>query len=121
MKNISKFAEAIAVMAKTNKVSKAKVEAFVGEILAKAAGMGGEPGRPVSAKMQKVRDAVLAYAEKNGTFTAKQIADQFEMDVADVNLAIRWHNRDADVFVNVGTEAKTDKTPGRRQIVWAKK
>lgn len=121
MKNVAKFSEEIAAFAKSAKVSKAKVEAFVGEILAKASDMNGEPGRPVSAKMQKVRDAVMAYAENNASFTAKQIADHHDVEVTDVNLAIKWHNRNGEIFVNVGTEENKEKTPGRRPIVWAKK
>lgn len=112
---IAHYAEEIATFCKSAKVSKAKAEEFVGIILAKA--LPENVGRPVSEKMQKIRDGVMAYAKTHATFTTRDIADEMDVEEKDVKTAIAWHNRDTQILFVVGT--KEMHAPGRRPSIWS--
>lgn len=109
---------AIALFAKTNKVAKAKVEAFAAELAAEFKPAGG--GRTASEETIVLRDRFMAYASGVDTFTSLEAAQALGCRAVEVNNCIMFFNRDADVFIQVGKAEKAEGVRGRKPTIWAK-
>lgn len=103
----------IEAFSKTNKVSRAKTQALVTEILAASGVRSQKRGRPVKDTTVQIKDRIVELREQGNTFTAKEIAEFLNVSIADVNNTVR-----ALEFTQVGFRDRQPGERGRREIIW---
>ncbi|MNY35440.1 hypothetical protein D3C86_1698450 [compost metagenome] len=113
--------EVVAQFAKQNKIGKAKLEAFVSEVLEMhKPAVINSAGRKATEETLRVREVVKGYSKQlqGKIFTSKELADKIKADVVTVNNTIRYLKDKENMFSVYGKKEKARGERGRQAVLW---
>lgn len=114
----SQIVEAVAMFAKTQKISKAKTEEFTSSIL----GMLPKAGRQVSKESLRIRQEIKARIEElkqfEEGFTAKELAQKLKATPVDTINNLKWLAQNEGIVMESGKLEHQPGQRGRKQLLW---
>lgn len=104
----------IEAFAKTNKISRAKLNLFVSEL----AETFPKSGRPASDAILYLREQIAGNLAAIKGVTAKDVAAMFGAEYINASNTLQYLERQGKV-IRVGKKDNEPGTSGKRQIIWA--
>lgn len=115
---MSDLSNQIHMFAKTNKVSKAKLEEFISGILAHSKPVRIAGGKPAKDSTLELRNQFKAYIQANTgkQITSRTVADTFHVSLADAGNVLKYYANNGSQVKAVGVQEHSGR--GKRATVW---
>lgn len=112
----------IASFAKTNKIGKAKVEAFVSELVeAIPQASGNKVGRKASVETVELRNSVMAALDelKDKAFTVKEVAEKLKAEPVHIHNALKFSKENNKISLDVVGKAQVESGKrGKKPVLY---
>lgn len=115
---MSDLSNQIHTFAKTNKISKAKLEEFISGILAQNKPIRLSGGKPAKSSTLELRNQFKEYIQANQgkQITSRTVADTFHVSLADAGNVLKYYSRNGAQVKAVGVQEHQGR--GKRATVW---
>lgn len=115
---MSDLSNQIHVFAKTNKISKAKLEEFISGIIAQNKPIRIAGGKPAKSSTLELRTKFKGYIQDNQgkQITSRNVADTFHVSLADAGNVLKYYASNGAQVKPVGVQEHHGR--GKRATVW---